>query len=296
MLLKRPHPFPRVKTSSNVTSSENSPRSTVPSETMKIKLARIAAKSVIENTIALSNVISPLTSSVAFVAMLVIWLVIVPTDSVAQTLATIPMDTDARRVALAVVMLSTGRWSSCSRNLAAIPAGHQQATSKRDQAHMIKAIPMVAAPVAARHDLGSEAQVVLQPHGVGVEMRVKTATVVHLRLRPGRNETTTTAAKVEALQVRRHGINNLPPHRHHQVSMAQDIPVRAVMATKAIILDSKAWWLPPVCLRCTNSMVHLHHLLVLLLPLHHLAMHLLHHLATLLHRHLLQLERHLYAQ
>jgi hypothetical protein len=43
-----------------------------------------AAKSDIANTTVLSNVISPLISSVAFVATLVIWLETVPKDSVEQ--------------------------------------------------------------------------------------------------------------------------------------------------------------------------------------------------------------------
>lgn len=84
----RLRPFLKARTNSSVTSSENSPPSTVPSETTRTRLARTVVRSVTASTTALRSKTSLRALSVAFVATLVIWLAIVPTDSVVLAGAT----------------------------------------------------------------------------------------------------------------------------------------------------------------------------------------------------------------
>jgi hypothetical protein len=76
--------FPKAKTSSSVTSSENLLPSTEHSVTMRTRLARTADRLVIGNMIVLRNRTTLRTSSVVSAAMPAIWLVIVLTGSVVR--------------------------------------------------------------------------------------------------------------------------------------------------------------------------------------------------------------------
>jgi hypothetical protein len=69
----RPPRFPKGRTSSSATNFVSLQHSTVPSETMRTKLARTVVKLVTESTTAQNNATSRPTSSVVSVAMQAIW-------------------------------------------------------------------------------------------------------------------------------------------------------------------------------------------------------------------------------
>lgn len=99
---------PKAKTSSSVTSFENSQRSTEPFETMKTRPVKTVARLAIVNMTALSDKTLRQASSAAFVVMPATWLGIVQTASEA------PIGVMMRAVALQVgsgeAMPSTVKW------------------------------------------------------------------------------------------------------------------------------------------------------------------------------------------
>lgn len=110
-------PFQKVKTSLSVTSFASLLLSTVHLETMRIKLAKTAVKSGIENTTAPSNATLPRISSVASVEMLVTWPEIALTDSGVLTGAMALHRQEAclvaqvlQQVELALAIWLTARW------------------------------------------------------------------------------------------------------------------------------------------------------------------------------------------
>lgn len=115
MLLKQLPRFPKARTNSRETSCESWLLSTVPSVMMRIRLVRTVAKLDIASTIVPSSGTLPPTSSVASVAMLAIWLVIVltarevPTGGMAAVMA-VAAEPSGK------AMLSTVRWSNLCKN------------------------------------------------------------------------------------------------------------------------------------------------------------------------------------
>jgi hypothetical protein len=85
LMITRPRPFLRAKTSSSATSCVSLPPSTVLSVMMRTRLARTVVKSVTGSTTALSSATLLPTLSVVFAVTLAIWLEIVQIDSVGKT-------------------------------------------------------------------------------------------------------------------------------------------------------------------------------------------------------------------
>lgn len=106
LTLSRLRPFLKARTNSSETSSENSPHSTVPSETTRTRLARTVARSVTASTTALRNKTTRRALSVASVATLVIWRAIVLTDSVVLAGATTMLALALLVVSVAEMMLT----------------------------------------------------------------------------------------------------------------------------------------------------------------------------------------------
>lgn len=133
---------------------------------MRIKLARIAAKSAIANMIAQNNAISLPTSSAAFVEMQDIWQEIVPTDNVVQTLAIIfrVASTHPSDALVEAMQWTENTRTSCKNSLAIRLAMAKQDALKQAQARTTKVILMQA---VAKLSLGSANQLAPQLHGSG---------------------------------------------------------------------------------------------------------------------------------
>jgi hypothetical protein len=109
----RLHRFLKARTNSSVTSSENSPPSTVPSETTRTRLARTVARSVTASMTALRSRTTLPVSSVASVVTRATWLAIVPTASVVPAGVTAMVQPDLLVVSIAEMPLTVNTSNSC---------------------------------------------------------------------------------------------------------------------------------------------------------------------------------------